>query len=379
MTSPQNKLNKTPLYDWHLNNGAKMIPFAGYSMPIQYKEGIISEHKHTRNKVSIFDVSHMGQAIIRGNSVSEEFEKIVPANISGLGNNQLRYTQFTNESGGIIDDLIVTKQEDKLFVVVNASEKETDYAHIHETIGNKVDVHPVEDRALLALQGPEASITLSHQASELETLAFMAYQPIDIKGIICDVSRCGYTGEDGFEISVAAKDSVDLIEILMENPEVKPAGLGARDTLRLEAGLCLYGSDINHQTSPIEAGLTWSIDKRRKIEGGFIGDSIILSQIQNGPTKKRVGIILDGKIPARANTNIFDSGGKKIGLVTSGGYSPTLACCIAMGYVNSAFDQVSLKVKLDVRGNTINGMIIKLPFIKHKYYKEKIRKKNGIT
>ena len=363
--------HKTPLYDWHINQGAKMVEFAGYHMPLHYQNGILREHKHTREQVSLFDVSHMGQAKIFGDLADKYFEQLVPGNIVGLENSRLRYTQFTNDNGGIIDDLVVTKLDKHLSIVVNASRKQIDYHHISEKLGTKIELQPMDKIALLALQGPYASNILANFEPQIASLPFMSHRRIKISGIPCGVSRCGYTGEDGYEIAVEDRYCNDIAELLVSKSAVKPAGLGARDTLRLEAGLCLYGNDIDENTTPIEAGLKWSVGLKQQEGGGFLGDSVIIEQIKNGPKKIRVGILPVGRMPARQNTIIFDSSGKRIGLVTSGGYGPTLNLPVSMGYVETNYGTANSQIKLGIRDKLEDGITTKLPFVPQNYYRAK--------
>ena len=362
-------LRTTVLHDLHVGLDAKMVPFAGYDMPVQYPDGILTEHRHTRDQAGLFDVGHMGQAILRGDNVVAALETLVPGDIAGLEEGQIRYTQFTNEAGGILDDLMVTNRGDHLFLVVNAGCKDADYAHIVAQLGSKVELEIIDDRGLIALQGPEASGVLARHASGVETMPFMTLKDIEIAGISCLVSRSGYTGEDGYEISVPGTQAAQLAEILLAEAEVAPVGLGARDTLRLEAGLCLYGHDIDETTSPIEAGLLWSIGKRRREEGGVLGADRIISEIANKPSRRRVGILPEGRAPARDHTEITDRNGTKIGTVTSGGFGPSVNGPIAMGYVATEHAAVDTSLQLTVRGKSLNSKVIKLPFVKQNYYR----------
>jgi aminomethyltransferase len=346
-----------------------MVPFAGYDMPVQYPDGILTEHRHTRAKAGLFDVGHMGQAILRGDDVAAALETLVPGDVAGLEQGQMRYTQFTNEAGGILDDLMATNRGNHIFLVVNAGCKENDFAHIQEHIGDRVELEILADRGLIALQGPEAAAVLSRHAPGVEAMSFMTMQEVEIAGIDCLVSRSGYTGEDGYEISVLGGKSVELAELLLAEAAVEPIGLGARDTLRLEAGLCLYGHDIDETTSPIEAGLLWSISKRRREEGGFLGAERIITEIANKPSRRRVGILPDGRAPAREGTEITDPSGNKIGVVTSGGFGPTVDGPIAMGYVSRENAAVDTTLQLTVRGKSLNSKVIKLPFVQQNYYR----------
>ena len=350
-----------------------MVPFAGFDMPVQYEAGILKEHLHTREAAAVFDVSHMGQAFLRGDNVQAALETLVPGELQALKEGRTRYTLLTNEAGGILDDLMVTNRGDYLYLVVNAACKEADFAHIEDRIGAETELEILEDRALIALQGPAAAAVLSRHASGVDTMAFMSAATVDIAGVSggvsCFVTRSGYTGEDGYEISAPAADAEALTRLLLDEAEVAPAGLGARDTLRLEAGLCLYGSDIDTQTTPIEAGLAWAVNKRRREEGGFPGDGIILAQLKDGVSKKRVGIKPEGKAPARAHTPIEDSGGNAIGEITSGGYGPSVGGPIAMGYVDAAFSDPDTPVNLMVRGKAMAAKVAKLLFVEQRYYK----------
>ncbi|MSO93829.1 MAG: glycine cleavage system aminomethyltransferase GcvT [Rhodospirillales bacterium] len=361
-------LKTTPLDKIHREFGAKMVPFAGYSMPVQYPAGIIAEHQHTRTQASLFDVSHMGQVRIDGDQAVQAFETLVPGDIQNLAVGKTRYTLFTNEAGGIIDDLMVSRQSDHLFVIVNASCKEKDLVHIRKHIGGRCRVEEQKQRALIALQGPQAAAVLGRLAPPARHMLFMTSEALRIADFPCFVTRSGYTGEDGYEISVENDDVEELVRLLLHEPEVKPAGLGARDSLRLEAGLCLYGNDIDETSTPIEAALTWTISKRRQKDGGFPGASIILGRIRDGAPRLRVGLLPEGKAPARAHTPIQDAGGETIGEVTSGGYGPTVGGPIAMGYVKTAFSKVGTPVNLMVRGRALPGKVAALPFVAHRYF-----------
>ncbi|MDP6257632.1 MAG: glycine cleavage system aminomethyltransferase GcvT [Rhodospirillales bacterium] len=362
-------LQSTLLHNLHVSLGAKMVPFAGYDMPVQYPSGILTEHRHTRAQAGLFDVGHMGQAILRGDNVAAALETLMPGDIAGLEQGQMRYTQFTNEAGGILDDLMVTNRGDHIFLVVNAGCKDADFTHIQKHIGDRVELEILANRGLIALQGPMAATVLNRHAQGVEAMPFLTMQDIEIDGIACLVSRAGYTGEDGYEISVPGEKSVELAELLLAEAEVEPIGLGARDTLRLEAGLCLYGHDIDETTSPIEAGLLWSIGKRRREDGGFLGAERIISEIENKPSRRRVGILPDGRAPAREGTEITDQSGNNIGVVTSGGFGPTVDGPIAMGYVSRENAAVDTTLQLTVRGKSLNSKVIKLPFVEQNYYR----------
>lgn len=361
-------LKQTPLTGLHRELGARMVPFAGYDMPVQF-EGIIAEHLHTRDKAVLFDVSHMGQATLHGPDPARALEALVPGSLVELKPNRMRYTLLTTESGGIIDDLMVTRREDHLFLVVNAARKQIDFDHLSTELSDRCELRPLTNRALLALQGPAAVGALSTLAPDCAGLTFMSAANLAIDGIDCLVTRSGYTGEDGFEISVPAEEAEALARRLLAHPDVKPAGLGARDSLRLEAGLCLYGSDIDETTTPVEAGLTWTIGKRRREQGGFLGSEVILRQLAEGPSRRRVGIRPEGRAPARAHTEIRAEDGSVIGEVTSGSYGPSIAGPVAMGYVRTDHARPDSQIQLSVRGRSLPGRIVKLPFVEHRYHK----------
>jgi aminomethyltransferase len=368
-------LQRTSLYEAHKALGAKLVPFAGYEMPVQYPTGVLAEHHWTRANAGLFDVSHMGQCFIVGpdfETTSRAMEKLVPADIAGLAPHQQRYSQLLNEDGGVLDDLMITRAAYKnyegwLYVVVNASRKEADYGHIEKHLPAGVKLQRGKDMALLALQGPRAFEVLQKFTPAAADLKFMHYAALNIEGIAAHVSRSGYTGEDGYELSVFAKDAMRLWDLLMADDLVRPIGLGARDSLRLEAGLCLYGHELDESTSPNEAGLMWSIAKRRREEGGFIGAARVQHELTQGVLRKRVGIKPEGRAPARDGTEIQNSDGRKIGVITSGGFGPTVNGPIAMGYVETAFADVGTKVNLIVRGQAMPAQIIKLPFIPNNF------------
>ena len=346
-----------------------MVPFAGYEMPVQYPTGILTEHNHTRAKASIFDVSHMGQVALRGGGVADALETLVPGDIAGLAPGRMRYTMFTNGTGGILDDLMVTNVGDYLFLVVNAACKDADIAHLRSGLPSAIELDVLDDRSLIALQGPASSSVMARYAPGADTMPFMSALPFEIDGSRLAVSRSGYTGEDGYEISVPSDDAVRIMSLLLANDAVELAGLGARDSLRLEAGLCLYGQDIDETTTPVEAALTWSIGKRRRADGGFPGAKIVQSQISDGAKRKRVGILPDGKAPAREGTQITDTDGNGIGAVTSGGFGPKVGGPISIGYVNSAFAAKGTPVNLLVRGKPRPARIASMPFVPHRYYR----------
>ena len=360
-------LKTTPLDAWHRAQGARMVPFAGYAMPVQY-QGVLAEHLHCRARAALFDVSHMGQATLTGATAAAVLERLVPGDIAGLKPGRQRYTLLTNEAGGIIDDLMVANLGDgRLFLVVNASRKDADFTHLATNLPHGVQLQQHEDRALLALQGPDAAAVIARIGPEAARLPFMGVAAVALAGIPCLVSRSGYTGEDGFEISVPSDHAETLAQRLTGEPEVRPAGLGARDSLRLEAGLCLYGNDIDELTTPVEAGLTWVIGKRRRTTWDFPGAAAIRDQFEHGAVRHRVGIRPDGRAPARAQTEIVASDGTAAGIITSGGFSPTLSAPIAMGYVRKDLAADGTAVHLVVRGKPLPARIVPMPFVPHRY------------
>jgi aminomethyltransferase len=372
------QLLATPLHGEHLAAGARMVPFAGYHMPVQYPTGILAEHTWTREHAGLFDVSHMGQAFLvaadgRHETAARAFEALVPADVLNLRPDQQRYSQLLAEDGGILDDLMVTRSgagregEGSLYLVVNASMKEADYAHIAARLPPGVSLRRRDDLALMALQGPAAAPVLAGLAPAAGDLAFMMSADLSVGGIACHVSRSGYTGEDGFEISVPAADAAALWRLLAGHPEVKPVGLGARDSLRLEAGLCLYGHDIDPTTSPVEAGLTWSIQKRRREEGGFPGADRVRRELAEGPARIRVGLKPEGRAPAREGTPIVTPDGSAVGTVTSGGFGPTVNGPVAMGYVAREAAQAGTELHLMVRGKPLPARVAPMPFAPHRY------------
>ena len=363
-------LKGTALYELHVAHGGKMVPFAGYEMPVQYPAGILTEHNHTRAKASIFDVSHMGQIALRGADPSTALETLVPGDIAGLAPGRMRYTMFTNETGGILDDLMVTNVGEYLFLVVNAACKDSDIAHLKDRLPGGIEVEILDNRSLIALQGPAAAAIMARYAPGADTMPFMTALPFEIDGSRLAVTRSGYTGEDGYEISIPSDAALRITELFLSAKDVEFAGLGARDSLRLEAGLCLYGHDIDETTTPVEAALTWSIGKRRRAAGGFPGDTVIKQQIADGVARKRVGILPDGKAPAREGTGITDADGAPIGTVTSGGFGPSVEGPVAMGYVDIAHATTDTPVNLVVRGQPRPGRIAPMPFVPNRYYRE---------
>jgi aminomethyltransferase len=372
---PDLPLIRTPLYDLHVELGAKMVPFAGYEMPVQYPLGVLKEHLHTREKAGLFDVSHMGQALLAGPdhaTTARALEALVPADIVTLKPGQQRYSQLTNDDGGIIDDLMVTRpvsaeEDGRLLLVVNAARKDVDVPHMQSRLPSGVTLTLADDRALLALQGPTAKDVMTKLSDVARRLAFMSAANGKVGDFDCHISRSGYTGEDGFEISVAADQAADFARLLLAQNGVQPIGLGARDSLRLEAGLCLYGHDIDEATSPIEADLQWSIQKRRRSDGGFPGFERIRDELGRGPARKRVGIKPEGRAPAREGAEILSLQGERIGIVTSGGFGPSVNAPVAMGYVQSAHATPGTQVNLMVRGKALAASVVPLPFFPHRY------------
>jgi aminomethyltransferase len=379
-------LSLTPLHALHIELGAKMVPFAGYEMPVSYPSGVIKEHLHTREAAGLFDVSHMGQAAIASAShaqAASALEALVPGDIAGLAPGQMRYTQLLNAQGGIIDDLMVTRpaapeHDGKLLLVVNAARKAVDYAHIAANLPSGLKLAPDDGLALLALQGPAASAIIAGLCPPLAQLAFMTASPAELHGIACHVSRSGYTGEDGYEISVAADKAEALARALLADERAAPAGLGARDTLRLEAGLCLYGHDIDETTSPVEADLVWSIGKSRRHDGGFPGYGRIDAELAAGPSRRRVGLRLEGRAPAREGCDILSADGQPAGRVTSGSFAPSLNAPVAMGYVAAALAEPGTPVQVVIRGAPNPASVVPMPFVPHRYHrKTKSGKQHG--
>ncbi|MEW9921184.1 glycine cleavage system aminomethyltransferase GcvT [Marimonas sp. MJW-29] len=365
-------LKRTPLYDLHVDLGAKMVPFAGYEMPVQYPMGVMKEHLHTRTQAGLFDVSHMGQVILSGASweaVALAFERLVPQDVLGLGDGRQRYGFFTNDAGGIEDDLMFARRGDDLFVVVNAACKEADVARMRSSLSPEVEVRELTDRALIALQGPSAAAVIEGMDARAAGIAFMDVADLSLGGIDVWASRSGYTGEDGFEISVPEGQAEDLVQLLLAEEGVAPIGLGARDSLRLEAGLCLYGHDIDTGTNPVEAALTWAMQKVRRAggerEGGFPGADVVLAALAEGVARKRVGLLPEGRAPMREGVDLFDSaeGGSLIGRVTSGGFGPSVEGPVAMGYVSADHAAIGTPLWGEVRGKRLPLSVAKLPFV----------------
>ncbi len=371
-------LHPVPLDAWHRRLGARMVAFAGYAMPVQYdfssdlssrcRGGVLMEHRHTRTLAGLFDVSHMGQAMVTGPDVAAALERLVPGDLVGLKPGRQLYSLLTNQAGGIIDDLMVARLDCyTFFLVVNASRKDIDFTYIAANLPSEISLTVQEDRALLALQGP-ASITVMNRLSpQASGLSFMGIGHFSLAHIACLISRSGYTGEDGFEISVPASQAEALADLLLEHPEIVPIGLGARDSLRLEAGLCLYGNDIDELTSPVEAGLTWVIGKRRRVDWNFPGGMVVRDQLGNGVSRRRVGIRPSGRTPARAMTTIMAEDGTEAGTITSGGFGPSVNGPIGMGYVRKDLAKVGTPLNLIVRGKAVPATIVLLPFVPHRY------------
>jgi len=368
-------LAKTPLHALHIELGARMVPFAGYDMPVQYPLGVMKEHLHTREQAGLFDVSHMGQIILRGANAAKALETLVPVDIIDLPVGMQRYAMFTDENGGILDDLMVANLgDDTLFLVVNAGCKDQDLAHLQKHIGSQCEIEVLfEARALLALQGPKAVDVLARLAPEVAQMTFMQFAPVRLLGVDCYVSRSGYTGEDGYEISVPAEHCETLARSLLAETEVEAIGLGARDSLRLEAGLCLYGHDMSTSVTPIEASLLWAMSKPRRVDGaragGFPGAERIFAQQQAGVANKRVGLLPQERVPVREGAEIVDADGNVIGTVSSGGFGPTLAAPVAMGYVQSSHIALDTEVWAMVRGKRVAMKVAKTPFVPQRYYR----------
>lgn len=364
-------LKQTPLHDLHEEHGARFVNFAGYSMPVQYRRGIRAEHLHTRSSAGLFDVSHMGQMRLSGAGIENAVEKLVTGDISTLGPFRQRYTLLTNQQGGIIDDLMLTRTPDYLFLVVNAACKEADFAYLEEALDPGYRLELLSGRALLALQGPKAATVLAALSQECRDMRFLSMVETELQGISCIVNRCGYTGEDGFEISVPSRHAGKLAETLLRDRDVELAGLGARDTLRLEAGLCLFGHDIDPETTPVEADLSWVIAKKYRdgtVRAQFPGADRICRQLQTGATLVRRGFVPQGKIPVREGASILNRDSRVVGRITSGGYAPSIGRPVAMGYIEKAYAETGTELQVVIR-NRFHGLrIVDLPFVKHRYY-----------
>ncbi len=356
-----------PLGDWHRAKGARMVEFAGYHMPIQY-EGIMAEHAWTRENAGLFDVSHMGQLILSGDGVAAALEKIVPGDISALAEERMRYSLLLDEDGGILDDLMITATPMGLYLVVNGAVKWDDMAYLRGELPDEITINQLEDRALIALQGPKAAEALGRVVPNVGSLFFMEAGSFFWQHEPLWISRSGYTGEDGFEISIPAELAVAFADALCGQPEVKPIGLGARDSLRLEAGLPLYGHDLDPAIDPVQGDLSFAISKRRRAEGGFAGSERIMLALTQGPDKKRVGFTVDGRIPVREGTAIF-AGDDQVGVITSGGFAPTVGAPIAMGFVATAHSAFGTPLEAEVRGKRIGLTVTAMPFVPHHYHR----------
>lgn len=371
--SQSGELKQTPLNALHRELGARMVPFAGYEMAVQYPDGIIKEHRHTRDAAGLFDVSHMGQIRLVGDGAAAALERLVPVDVIGLAEGHQRYALFTNDHGGILDDLMVTNAGDHLFLVVNGACQEQDLAHLRQHLNTDCSIEPLPDHALLALQGPQAAAVLARLAPELAELVFMTAARVELAGAECFVSRSGYTGEDGFEISLPAARAEALARRLLAEPEVAPIGLGARDSLRLEAGLCLYGHDIDSQTTPVEANLSWALSKARRRDGarpgGYPGAEAVMNQLESGAARRRVGIRPEGRAPLREGVELIGEDGKALGRITSGGFGPSFGAPVAMGYVETARAQPGTKLGAMLRGKVHPVEVVKLPFVPQHYYR----------
>lgn len=361
-------LQHTPLHDLHADHGARFAPFAGYDMPLRFEAGAVAEHLWTRESAGLFDVSHMGVLEVVGPDAAAAIEAVVPSDLVDLAPGTSRYTVLTNDDGGILDDLIVTRLSDTTFqLVVNAATKEADLAHLADRVGGRARIDGFLDVGILALQGPEAVAVLGHHDARVGALVFGEQVDLEVAGACCRVSRSGYTGEDGFELIVPAESLVEVATALLGDERVSPAGLGARDSLRLEAGLCLYGSDLDGTTSPVEAGLRWVIQPRRREEGGFPGAERILAELSDGPSRRRVGLTVVGRRPVRPGAVLADADGTEVGQVTSGTFGPTVDAPIAMGYVSSGDHEPATPLTALQRGRAEPVAVARLPFVPHRY------------
>jgi len=363
------QLDKLPLDAWHRARGTRMVPFAGYEMPVQY-EGIIAEHLWTRENAGLFDVSHMGQLLIHGRGVDIALEKLMPGDFQFAADMKPKYSLLLDDDGGIIDDLMATRRGEDFYVVVNGATKHGDIADMERRLPSDVVIDHMKEQALLALQGPRAAEVLETIIPGVADLGFMQAAPFHWNGHNLWISRSGYTGEDGFEISVPAKVAAQLADAIAAHELVKPIGLGARDSLRLEAGLPLYGHDLDHKTTPVMAGLTFAINKRRRAEGGFAGAMRILAELQNGPIEKRFGFDVEGRQPVREGALVLDGEGNEVGRITSGGFSPSLQRPIAMGYVAAPLAELGTALKLEQRGKLFDAKVAAMPFVPHRYHRK---------
>lgn len=362
-------LDKLPLDSWHRSLGARMVPFAGYEMPVQY-EGIIAEHLWTRENAGLFDVSHMGQLFVHGRNVDAALEKLMPGDFQAASDMKPKYSLLLDDEGGIVDDLMATRRGSDFYIVVNGATKLGDISYMERRLPPDVVIDHMRQQALLALQGPRAAEVLEAIVPGVSELGFMWAGPFHWAGQSLWISRSGYTGEDGFEISVPAAAAAELASAITANELAKPIGLGARDSLRLEAGLPLYGHDLDMKTTPVMAGLTFAINKRRRADGGFAGAMRILAELENGPVEKRVGFDVDGRQPVREGALVLDGEGNEIGKVTSGGFSPSLQRPIAMGYVAAPFAEPGTALKLEQRGKLFDARVASMPFVPHRYHRK---------
>ena len=366
---PPEQLDKLPLDSWHRSKGGRMVPFAGYEMPVQY-EGIIAEHLWTRENAGLFDVSHMGQLFIHGRAVAAALERFMPGDFQAAKDMKPKYSLLLNEEGGIIDDLMATRRGEDFYVVVNGATKHGDIAYMERRLPREVVIDHMRSQALLALQGPKAAEVLDAAIPGVAQLGFMEAGPFRAFGHPLWISRSGYTGEDGFEISIPALAAQDLADWLVADERVKPIGLGARDSLRLEAGLPLYGHDLDDRTTPVMAGLTFAINKRRRAEGGFAGSMRIMAELQNGAPQLRVGFDVEGRQPVREGALVLDGEGNEVGKITSGGFSPSLQRPIAMGYVATGLAEPGTALKLEQRGKLFDARVAAMPFVPHRYHRK---------
>jgi aminomethyltransferase len=367
--TPKSDLDKLPLDSWHRAHGARMVPFAGYEMPVQY-EGIIAEHLWTRENAGLFDVSHMGQLLVHGRNVDSALEKLMPADFQAAADMKPKYSLLLDDEGGIIDDLMATRRGEDFYVVVNGATKLGDIAYMERRLPADVIVDYMKEQALLALQGPRAAEVLETIVPGVSGLGFMQGGPFEWNGHKLWISRSGYTGEDGFEISVPATAAADLADAITANDLTRPIGLGARDSLRLEAGLPLYGHDLDDKTTPVMAGLTFAINKRRRVDGGFAGAMRIMAELENGPVEKRVGFEIEGRQPVREGALVLDGEGNEVGRITSGGFSPSLQRPIAMGYVAAPVADAGTALKLEQRGKLFDARVAPMPFVPHRYHRK---------
>lgn len=366
------ELKRTALYPLHIEQGARLVPFAGYEMPVQYASGVKQEHLHTRQHAGLFDISHMGQVKLSGDNAAQSLESLIPGNIQTLGKHAQRYTVFTNEHGGIIDDLMVTNAGDYLFLIINAACKENDIEYMRSRLPDSCSLEELVHHSLLALQGPEAAKVMNRFCPEATELTFMTGKQFNLNGVTCFISRCGYTGEDGFEISIPDAYTRDIAQCLLAEKEVELIGLGARDSLRLEAGYCLYGHELDETISPVEANINWVISKSRLQEetNSFPGMEIIRQQCQQGTERNRVGLLSEGKAPIREGTSVLNEQEETVGIITSGGFGPSIEKPIAMAYINQQYATMDTPLIVKVRDRIQHVKVVSLPFVKHQYHRK---------